>query len=229
MDSKNNVIYLNGGVCGCAFPSLESVVPPEEVRSLVMPVQTHTTNVGIVEDPEQTFPDTDALITMLRGVAVGVRTADCVPVLLHAPDIGAVAAVHAGWKGTSGRIVGKTIQKLVGLGADPGEICAAFGPSVCGLCYEVSRELADIFSDAGLGYALVSSSEGDPAGERVFGQDTIRLDLQRANLGIMLDNGLRPENIVLSDICTRHSGGWPSWRKSPGTGVRLISAIWNSK
>lgn len=221
-------IDLGNGAEAASFASEKGICLPPHVGRLVMPQQTHTVNVGVVTSPDRQFPETDALVTTLAGVAVGVRTADCVPVLLHAPDIHAVAAIHAGWKGTVGRIVEKTIDTLRSLGADPAKMHGAFGPSICGLCYETGSELRDAFADAGLGFAIVTSAAPDPCGERHFGTVTIRIDLQAANLGIMLANGILRGNIVLSDTCTRHSGAWPSWRRTPGTTDRLISAAWLS-
>ena len=87
------------------------IILPESV-SLVLPQQTHTAHVDICTSPGQTFPDTDALITRDPAIAVGVRTADCQPILLYAPDIRAVAAIHAGWRGTFGRIGSNTVRRL---------------------------------------------------------------------------------------------------------------------
>ena len=75
-------------------------------HAVLLPVQTHSCTVAEVDSPCP-LPDTDAIITRTPGLRIGVRTADCVPLLLHAPDIRAVAAIHAGWKGTLGNITGK--------------------------------------------------------------------------------------------------------------------------
>ncbi len=116
-----------------------------------LPRQTHSLNVGILTEVGMDCPDTDALITRLPGVAIGVRTADCVPILLHAPDIGAVAAIHAGWRGTLGGIVDATLARLRELGANPGGISAIFGASISAEAYEVDEDLAEQFREAGFG------------------------------------------------------------------------------
>lgn len=201
------------------FNNIESVVLPDGVMSIVTPRQTHTANVAVVTSPDQSFPETDALITQLPGIAVGVRTADCVPILLHAPDIDAVAAVHAGWKGTLGRIVGNTIDRMVGMGADPAEMTAFIAPHICGDCYEVSGELARYFMESGLSEAVIPSI-GRP-----------HIDIAKANNIIMTLWGLHPDNITDSGLCTLHSTSqenrhyYPSWRRSPGTTIRLLSTI----
>ena len=106
-------------------------------HAVLLPVQTHSCNVSEVDSPRP-LPDTDAIITRTPGLRIGVRTADCVPLLLHAPDIRAIAAIHAGWKGSLGDITGNTVRRLTEAGASPQLMQAAFGPSICGVCYEVS-------------------------------------------------------------------------------------------
>ena len=177
---------------------------------IVLPQQTHTTNVGIVTDPDDQFPDTDALITQLPRVAVGIRTADCVPLLLHAPDIEAVAAIHAGWRGTIGGIVDNTVRELQYMGADPGKISAAFGIAVCGNCYEVDRELADRFSAEGFSEAVIETFQKP------------HIDLVRANTIRLERCGIASTNIRHTDLCTLHSVSdngellFHSWRRCPG-------------
>lgn len=215
---------LDGAEVMC-FSDVEEIELPEGV-GLVMPRQTHTVNVGMVASEDDRFPETDALVTQLRGVAVGVRTADCVPVMLYAPDVKAVAAVHAGWKGTVGGIVANTIRGLAALGADPALMKAVFGPSICGECYETGPDLADKFVAAGLGEAVIRGGGVDPLGEKVFDSLTVRIDLQKANTIIMEKCGVAASNIVRSCECTRHSlHRWPSWRRESGTQRRLASII----
>lgn len=183
--------------------------------TLVLPVQTHTTNVSVVSLPISTYNETDGLISTESSLAVGIRTADCVPVLLYATDIRAVAAVHAGWKGTLGGISTNAIARMTELGASPGNIHAFIGPAICGHCYEVGDDVARKFLDAGL----------------IESPHHFHLDLRSINRRQLLMAGLKPENITVSDSCTKHSvdnnarPAFPSWRREPGTAVRLISAI----
>ena len=85
--------------------------------NIVLPKQTHSLNVAIVSDGNEILEDTDAIITGTPGLSIGVRTADCVPVILYAEDIKAVAAVHAGWKGTLGGIVDVVVDRLADMGS----------------------------------------------------------------------------------------------------------------
>ena len=218
-------LNIGDGAIGRCFRDVEGIRLPEGI-ALVMPCQTHTANVEVVTDSSQTFPETDALITQLPGVAVGVRTADCVPILLYAPDIMAVAAVHAGWKGTVGNIVGNTIDRLVSLGADVNGIRAAFGPSICGECYETGPELAEKFKAADLADAVIYGYGTDPLGEGRFDESTVRIDLRKANTLLMTREGIPATNITHSTECTRHSPlHWPSWRRETGTSSRLATVI----
>lgn len=105
--------------------------------------------------------EADALWTSQPGQAVGVRTADCVPLLLVDPDARQVAAVHSGWRGTDLRIAARAVERLVRGGARPERILAAIGPCIRGCCYEVSDDLADRFR-RGFGEGAVIRGAGQP-------------------------------------------------------------------
>lgn len=188
------------------------IVPDAEMtRQVVTPVQTHGCNVAVI-GREGAFPsldDTDALISFRGGVAIGVKTADCVPVLLHAPDIKAVAAVHAGWKGSLHGIVSATLDRLRELGADLSLTQAAFGPSICGGCYQVSEELAAAFGREGFPEAII--------GER-------NLDLEMVNRLRLISAGVNDDNITGGGRCTFETTWLPSWRREQ-TSRRLLSWI----
>lgn len=207
-----------------------SLSPPS---GTVVPIQTHTVNVGVLTDTaDSCFPDTDAVVTTLPGVAVGVRTADCVPILMYAPDAGAVAAVHAGWKGTLHGIADRTVEVLVSMGADPARIIAAFGPAICGECYETGDDIIALFAEAGFGACISTAPEHDPLGLPSRLDPTKRhVDLRAVNTRRLLQCGLRDANIIRSHICTRHSCspdgtfGFPSYRRENATTERLVSWI----
>ncbi|HKY62667.1 MAG TPA: peptidoglycan editing factor PgeF [bacterium] len=135
----------------------------------------------------------DAIITTAWAVPIAIRTADCVPILLAHPDR-VVAAVHAGWRGTQAGILAKTIQTMEReFKADPAEIFAAIGPSICGPCYEVGKEVAEHFIPA----PDSKICRPRPGGER------FELDLKAANAAQALAAGLRPENLEIHPECTR--------------------------
>jgi hypothetical protein len=96
----------------------------------------------------------DAMISALKGKALAIRTADCVPILLAHPQ-GVVAVVHAGWRGTAKQILKKTLGKMrveFGLGLE--EVSVAIGPAICQSCYTVGEEVAELFHQQGGGEFL---------------------------------------------------------------------------
>ncbi|MDE5789893.1 MAG: peptidoglycan editing factor PgeF [Muribaculaceae bacterium] len=162
-------------------------------HTAVIPQQTHSVNVGIVSNMSDEFPDTDALITFIPDLTIGVRTADCVPIIIHAPDIKAVAAIHAGWKGTFKGIVDETITVLNSYGGITSEMIAIFGPSISQEIYEVDHSLADMFKEKGF-TDYISFPKGK--------NNKPHLDLQGINMERLLRRGVQRKNIQPSSFCT---------------------------
>lgn len=132
----------------------------------------------------------DALWTSEPEVSLGVKTADCVPVVMVDPRKKSVAAIHAGWRGADLRIVEKVVQQLEAHGSRSGDLLVAVGPSVRRCCYEVSDELAARFR-LQFGAGVASSEPGKP-----------HLDLVFAIRSSLLGVGVREENIDLTSQCT---------------------------
>jgi YfiH family protein len=134
--------------------------------------------------------EADAVLSTVEGVAACVSVADCVPVLIADPATGAVAAVHAGWRGTLARAAAEGVLALGReAGAPAARLLAAIGPSIGPCCYEVSTDLAATFRDA-IGDAVVRPGPR-PA-----------LDLWRANAAILAAAGVPPERIEVLGRCT---------------------------
>lgn len=180
---------------------------------LVFPRQTHTSNVVLVETGIEDLTDTDAIVTLNHNLALGIKTADCVPILLYAPDIRGIAAIHAGWRGTLSGIAGKTIAMLAELGADPRLMKGIVGPCISAANYETGDDLARLFAENGFEES-VAHGYGKP-----------HIDLTHANITLMKRRGMQAENITDTGICTYDSELFPSWRKQPGTVRRLASVI----
>ena len=127
----NNILIYEIGEGVQAFTAGRDAVLPCHV---IQPHQTHSVNVIRIDDPEITreqLEGVDALITDLQDVAIGVRTADCIPVLLYDPVRRAIGAAHSGWRGTVNMIAKKTIVEMVRLfGCSPSNIRAVIGPRV---------------------------------------------------------------------------------------------------
>lgn len=119
-----------------------------DAECIIVPRQTHSTDVVTIDSlPSDTsvIEGVDGVVTTLRGVAVGVSTADCVPVIAVDFLAGVAGAFHAGWRGAVGGIVGKGIAAMVAAGAVAGRIEAYIGPSICCGCFEVGEEVARCF------------------------------------------------------------------------------------
>ncbi len=166
-------------------------------HQLFFPAQTHSSNVRLVtaKTHSDDLGDTDALITNTPGLCICVMSADCVPVLLLDPVKKAAAAIHAGWRGTVGKIVTETVKAMqTQFGTDPTDLIAGIGPSICPQVYEVGPEVVAAVADAfGTTDGLVNDVSETGKGF---------LDLWTANKLQLLQLGVQPEHIEIAGICT---------------------------
>lgn len=134
---------------------------PED--KLVTVHQTHSADVLVVDGPiHSPRPECDAMVSNTRGLALGILTADCQPVLFSAPYSGVVGAAHAGWKGALGGVLEATLDKMESLGADRKDIRAVIGPTIGPDAYEVGPEFRDQFLDVDPGYSkFFKGGDGD--------------------------------------------------------------------
>ena len=166
--------------------------------------QTHTSRVEFADEtkrgvginkPKFEF-GVDGLVTDVKDMLLSVRTADCVPVLLCDSDKKVCSAVHAGWRGTVGGITKNAVELMVKQGAKRENILVAIGPCIGKCCYEVGGELYDEFVSVNSGY----SSFFAPSGDKYI------LDLNLANKTILLEAGIKEDNISIAEICTKCNG-----------------------
>ena len=146
-------------------------VAPERLVSLR---QIHSSAVAAIDAPgaAPTAP-ADAVVTALPGVALGILTADCMPILFADAEAGVVGAAHAGWRGALGGVIAATVDAMEARGAERGRIAAAIGPAIGQSAYEVGPEILDAFLDA------------DPdAGQFFAPGDGDRLHLDLAGFGL---------------------------------------------
>ena len=138
----------------------------------------------------------DAFVTSLPEVAIAVRTADCVPVLLYDQRRKVVAAVHSGWRSTVKRISQKTLHLMSErFGSEPEDVIAIIGPCICHDSYQVGEEVIEDFRKAGFDDCCWTQ-DAKPADNKYH------LDLWRANSMLLVEAGVKEENIHLSGICT---------------------------
>ena len=189
--------------------------------------QVHGTAIAVVENQATTREELegyDALITNVPGCVIGVRTADCIPVLLYDPVTSTVAAVHSGWKGTLNRISQKTIMKMRDtFGSDPHDIRAVIGPGICRKCFQVGEEVVNYFKGNGIDIVPIYSWDGPKQEGSMAGGH--HLDLVEENRILLVESGVRPENIQLSGICTYEDGRFFSARREGSDCGRIINTI----
>lgn len=135
--------------------------------------------------------DADILLGEIPGCAVGVRTADCLPILLANIESGMIAAVHAGWRGTAQGVVSRAANILLRLGAKPGNLVASLGPCIGSCCFNV---------DEGTASQLAASCPG--AEKHIHADNTFRVDLAAINRLQLIQSGLPSSHIEHLDACT---------------------------
>ncbi|RKD92458.1 peptidoglycan editing factor PgeF [Mangrovibacterium diazotrophicum] len=163
----------------------------------VFPRQTHSSHVVVVQKSRevQDVEDTDALVTNQPGLCICVQTADCVPVLIYDPVRKVVAAIHAGWRGTVGKIVEKTVATMKSVfQSDPSDLLAGIGPSISTLNYEIGEDVIFAVRENFANHQqLLVSSEKE--GKAYF-------DLWKANQSVLLGAGLSALNIEVMNLCS---------------------------
>lgn len=171
---------------------------------MVLTWQTHTTNIRTVTEAdagkgiirERDYRDIDGLITNVPGITLVTFYADCVPLYILDPVHKAIGLSHSGWRGTVNQMGRETLLKMAHeYGTRPADVVAAIGPCICQDCYEVGDEVAGAFQrQFGQRSQRLLKADGD---------GKYRLDLWEANRIILEEAGVCPEQIHVTDICTR--------------------------
>ncbi len=172
--------------------------------------------LGQGDAPSAPLGEADALITQTEGLAVGVRTADCVPILVVDPQRRRVAAVHAGWRGTHARILRHAVEPLLQRGARPADLLVAIGPSIRRCCYEVSPDLAERF------VAAFAPDVVEPAANGLGP----KLDLVRALEHTLVELGVPRSQVDVLPQCTACDPAlFYSHRRDRGVSGRHLSYV----
>lgn len=189
--------------------------------------QVHGLRIAVVDRPDMTREDLegyDAFVCAVPGIAVGVRTADCVPVLLFDPVKRVVAAVHSGWKGTVQKISRETLLLMHQLfGSAPSDIRAAIGPAIGPDSFQVGEEVVERFRDAGFPMSDVWSFQGQGDGSPMSGGHHI--DLFKSNRWILETCGVLPDRIQVCAIDTYRDTSFFSARREGTACGRNINAL----
>ncbi|MDD8020745.1 MAG: peptidoglycan editing factor PgeF [Acidobacteriota bacterium] len=220
LDSLSRIPWLVHGF-GLSGFTLEAL-KQEPGMSAFQPVelkQEHSARVLLINGAQKSRQAGDALVTAKPGLLLLIKTADCLPLFFVDLEHWLVAAVHGGWRGTSGRIAAAAFDLMKkSFGSRPEKVLAALGPAIEARCYEVGREVYDLFS-----------RQGFPP-EKIFlpGQKAGRffLNLRAANMWLLTEAlGFPQENIFSLDLCTFCQPELLSHRRRPEEKARLINFI----
>lgn len=171
--------------------------------SLVASSQDHHTFVRVVTSADKgvgirrqkDILSVDALVTIEPGVTLCTYYADCTPIFFVDMVTKAIGLAHAGWRGTVARIADRVLETMHdSFGTDPADVVCAVGPNIMSCCYEVDQPVADAFYALGLDSSrFVTPKDGGK----------FMIDMLECNREILVDCGVKPENITLGDLCTR--------------------------
>lgn len=192
-DARENVIKNYELLCNCVGI---------DTNHLVLSKQTHTNNVMVVDKSHRgtgynkdSFEDIDGLITNESDVALVTQYADCTPLIFCDPVKKVIATSHSGWRGTVQEIGKVTVNKMITeFGCDPKDIIACIGPCISKCCYEVDTPVYEAFKK--LEYLNLNKIFTNKGGGKYW------LDMVEANKQILLNTGIKEENMDISDLCT---------------------------
>ena len=218
--SSMNLSYSRGDKASCVDENFARIagIFGKDRSAIVCSDQTHTTNVlrvfakdaGKGVTIERDYTDIDALITDEEELILACFYADCVPIYFVDPVKKAIGLAHSGWRGTEGRISHQVIAAMEReFGSEREDILVCIGPSICKDCYEVSEDVASVFQEEEK-YGACVVTKGNKEGK-------YQLDLWGVNRHLLLQAGILPEHIQVTDICTCCNGEYLfSHRKSEG-------------
>ena len=198
------------------FSSMKETVQAEE--GIWLPKQVHGTHIHLLRSgqmvPAPFSVEADAVVCNMAGQWIGIRTADCVPILLYDERQHLVAAIHAGWRGTVKHIIRKTIQLMKSdLGTNAQDLWAMIGPSISPTSYEVGPEVAKEFVEAGRASCVIG------------GYVRPHLDLRQSNVMDLLEEEVELDKIDCSPLCTFEQEMLYSARREGIETGRNITAI----
>lgn len=174
-----------------------------DLNTVVLSDQVHKTNIRLVDESDcgkglfkpRDYQEIDGLITNKPNITLVTKYADCVPLYFVDTVKKAIGLSHSGWRGTVAKIGKKTVEEMrVAFGSDPKDIIAVIGPSICKECYEIAGNTVDEF-------IKVFPNEKDKI-LTLKDNGKFLCDLWAANKYVLLEAGLKPENIHISGVCT---------------------------
>ena len=181
-------------------------------RNLATLHQIHSSTVVDAEGRSGCLGDGDALVTNTPGLLVAVKTADCIPILIVDSRARAVAAVHAGWRGSAQNIAAQAIAEMEKkFGSGVKDLHAAIGPGIGKCCYEVGPEVAERFHQDD--YSLRNCAHA------------AHLDLAASNRRQIEACGVTSDRIYVAGLCTKCNAEFHSYRRDKEQAGRMFSVV----
>ena len=182
-----------------------------EKNNIVRPIQTHSNNIKIVtrkilkNEPDiyvEKYENTDGLITQKKDIILATTSADCILLIFFDPQTKTIANIHSGWKGTYKQIASKTVKKMKQeLSIKPENLICCMCPSIRKCHFEVKQDVKDLFEEEFKNKTdisrLIKKQPYKEGTDEKWNIDTIEL-----NKAMLIKEGLKPENIIDSKICT---------------------------
>lgn len=165
-----------------------------EKENLVLMEQVHGNKIKVVDrkDRGKIVPGIDGMMTDEREIILGVKTADCLPILSYDPVVRVVGVVHAGWQGVLKKVAQKMIDLMIKIGTSPEDIVVGIGPHIRSCCYDIKKERAERFiQEFGRLENMIKQQEN-----KIF------LNLEIPTISQLVLSGVLPRNIRSADICT---------------------------
>ncbi len=207
-----------------AFSTRRECVLPYPV---IQAHQTHSVNVAVIDRPDYTrgeLEGVDAMVTNLRGTAIGVRTADCIPVLLYDPVHQAIGVAHSGWRGTVNKISNWTIRAMaINYRSKAPDMIAVIGPGIGADAFQVGEEVASLFKKSGFPVDRIWSFRGPRTKGSLAGGHHINLP-EAVNITLQ-ESGIPEGNIHMCGICTYQDEEFFSARREGKQCGRIITSI----
>lgn len=182
-----------------------------KVNHIYRPDQVHSSTIIFVDKENKEIEEGDGVITQERNTVIGVRTADCVPIVYVEKKTGTIAVSHQGWRGTIADMAMQMVEKMIVKGANPNGVIAAIGPSIGLCCYEVKE---DVFSQFKERFAYIIEEVS------IVKDGAFYINLLKLNYLSLIKAGVDKENIDYFPFCTFCNQQFFSYRRDYHTNYK---------
>lgn len=190
---------------------------PVTTKNIIFMNQVHSDMVVIKTDKKPSFPKSDGIITSLKGFALAIKSADCLPIFLFDRKNKIISAIHSGWRGSALKIVKKALKKLEQeFNSNASDIYAFIGPAINGNCYEVGKDVYDHFG-------FLGKKKNDFFTKTK--NNKFLMDIKGINSYILESEGIPTDNIEVCSLCTHCEETFYSYRRDGINSGRNISFI----